>query len=65
MSEEEDASAWLDRVATQAQDTIAEIYTEAREAIHAEESGDQPAGSGAAQAESGQPHSGQDDSAGA
>jgi hypothetical protein len=65
MSEtEEDATAWLERAATQAQDTIQEIYTEARDAIYAEESGEQPAEAGAGQAEVHWPESGHDRSAG-
>jgi hypothetical protein len=63
-AEEDDTTAWLDRAATQAQDTIEEIYTEARDAIYAEKSGEQPADSGAGHAEVHWPESGQDGSAG-
>jgi hypothetical protein len=53
MSETEDATAWLDRAAAQAQESIDAMYTEAREAIHAEESDEEPterpAGSGGGQ----------------
>jgi hypothetical protein len=62
--EQEDSTEWLDRVATQAQDTIEEIYTEAREAIYAEDAGEQPAGSAAEQAEVRWPQPGQDSSTG-
>jgi hypothetical protein len=42
MSETEDGTAWLDRAAAQAQESIDAMYTEAREAIHAEESDEEP-----------------------
>jgi hypothetical protein len=63
MSEAEDASAWLDRAAAQAQESLDAMYTEAREAIHAEESDEEPAqgstGSGSGKGGVPQPEAGQ------